>query len=309
MTATVPREVIQKIRKLAQLPQETQQSRFAVSITRLTVLKSLCKEPEVAARFVTDLARRTFDRVERRKLHSTNRNKTTARTHREMMSAALAGMKAWQQGLTQELRRDLGSLQQQMRAEQNEHKKIPFGAVRIITDVNLLLFEYALHCLLDAPGEAGYWAYQTARHYAERYDPRCGTGLPPASAALVQDIADFWMQEYGLTSDSINATTEARKPQGAKPMAKSDKPQAPFTHRQGQFLAFIHLYRKLHRRGPAETDLVQFFRVTPPSAHGMVVKLEELGLVAREAGVPRSVRVAIPESEIPALEDAGGPPW
>ena len=27
---------------------------------------------------------------------------------------------------------------------------------------------------------------------------------------------------------------------------------ATFTHRQGQFLAFIYLYRKLHRRSPAE---------------------------------------------------------
>jgi Mn-dependent DtxR family transcriptional regulator len=54
---------------------------------------------------------------------------------------------------------------------------------------------------------------------------------------------------------------------------------ATFTHRQGQFLAFIHLYRRLHRRGPAELDLVKFFRVTPPSVHGMVVNLEDLGLI------------------------------
>ena len=84
---------------------------------------------------------------------------------------------------------------------------------------------------------------------------------------------------------------------------------ATFTHRQGQFLAFTYLYRKLHRQGPAETDMVKFFRVTPPSAHGMVVKLEELGLVTREPGVARSIRVAIPADEIPKLEDTEGMPW
>ncbi len=84
---------------------------------------------------------------------------------------------------------------------------------------------------------------------------------------------------------------------------------ATFTHRQGQFLAFIHLYRRLHRQGPAEIDMVKFFRVTPPAAHGMVVKLEELGLVTRESGVARSIRVAIPDEEIPALEQGDGPPW
>ena len=84
---------------------------------------------------------------------------------------------------------------------------------------------------------------------------------------------------------------------------------ATFTHRQGQFIAFIYFYRKLHRQGPAETDMVKFFRITPPSAHSMVVKLEELGLVTREAGVARSIRVAIPEDEIPKLEDTEGMPW
>jgi hypothetical protein len=41
----------------------------------------------------------------------------------------------------------------------------------------------------------------------------------------------------------------------------------------------------------------------------MVVKLEQLGLVTRERGVPRSVRVAIPEEAIPPLEVVAAPPW
>ena len=84
---------------------------------------------------------------------------------------------------------------------------------------------------------------------------------------------------------------------------------ATFTPGQGQFLAFIHLYRRLHRRGLGELDMVKFFRVTPPSVHGMVVKLEELDLISREPGVARSARVAIPEADIPMLEAVEGPPW
>jgi repressor LexA len=55
--------------------------------------------------------------------------------------------------------------------------------------------------------------------------------------------------------------------------------------------------------------MVKFFRVTPPFVHGMVVKLGELGLITREPGVPRSARVAIPEEEIPRLEEVEEPPW
>ena len=76
-----------------------------------------------------------------------------------------------------------------------------------------------------------------------------------------------------------------------------------FTNKQGQYLAYIHLYRKLHRQGPSEDDLVKYFRVSPPSAHQMIVKLEHIGLITRESGVPRSVRVAIPVDAIPDLQD------
>jgi DNA-binding MarR family transcriptional regulator len=82
-----------------------------------------------------------------------------------------------------------------------------------------------------------------------------------------------------------------------------------FTPRQGQFLAFIHLYRKLHRQAPAELDMVKFFGVTPPSVHGMVVQLEKRGLITRQPRVPRSTAVTIPVDKIPVLADVDGPPW
>ena len=56
--------LLRKVRKLAQLPDEARRSQFAVSITRLTVLKSLCQQPELASRFVTHLAQRTQQKVE-----------------------------------------------------------------------------------------------------------------------------------------------------------------------------------------------------------------------------------------------------
>jgi repressor LexA len=238
----------------------------------------------------------------------------TDQAHRAMMAEALGGMEAWQQRPTDDLRQTLGDLQRRMQAEQDEHRNIPWGAVRVVTDWDLFLCEQALRCLLH-PHEAGSWAYQMARDYAERYDPSHGTGLTPASAPLLQDIADFWTREVGVTDQELAMPVEKGPAKEVGPPARraarsaADRQRkARFTHRQGQFLAFIHLYRKLHRRGPAELDMVRFFRVTPPSVHGMVVKLEQLGLVTREPGVPRSVRVALLEGEIPALEEVEGPP-
>ena len=75
-----------------------------------------------------------------------------------------------------------------------------------------------------------------------------------------------------------------------------------FTELQGQYLAFIHAYTKIHRRPPAEADMQRFFEVTPPSVHRMVVELEHRGLIRREPGKARSIEIIIPADRLPALK-------
>jgi len=128
-----------------------------------------------------------------------------------MMEEALAGMAAWQRTSTEKLRRTLSDLLGRMRTEQNEYRNIPFGAVRLITDSKLLMFEYALKCHLAPDREVGTWAYQTARHYTERYDSSQGTGLISASIPLVRDVIDFWMAEYALTPEVLAPSPRAVK--------------------------------------------------------------------------------------------------
>src|SRR6202162_3720830 len=65
----------------------------------------------------------------------------------------------------------------------------------------------------------------------------------------------------------------------------------PFTPKQGQYLAYIHLYTRLHRRPPAETDIQEYFRVSPPSVHQMVLTLERAGLITRQPRTPRRIEV------------------
>jgi Mn-dependent DtxR family transcriptional regulator len=61
-----------------------------------------------------------------------------------------------------------------------------------------------------------------------------------------------------------------------------------FTKLQGQYLAYIAMYTKLHRRPPAEADLHMFFGVTPPSVHHMILTLEKRGLIIRtQVGLAR----------------------
>ena len=74
-----------------------------------------------------------------------------------------------------------------------------------------------------------------------------------------------------------------------------------FTEKQGQYLAFIYAYQRLHRQPPAEADMQRHFGVTPPTVHQMVVKLEQLGLISRTPEKPRSIELLLPPEKLPIL--------
>jgi repressor LexA len=74
------------------------------------------------------------------------------------------------------------------------------------------------------------------------------------------------------------------------------------TPRQGQFLAFIYYYTKLNGRPPAEADMEQYFRISYPAVHQMVVTLEKRGFIERTPGQARSIRLLLPREELPDLE-------
>jgi Mn-dependent DtxR family transcriptional regulator len=84
-------------------------------------------------------------------------------------------------------------------------------------------------------------------------------------------------------------------------MAGVSRSAKSFTPKQGQYLAFIHLYTRLHRRPPAETDMQQYFQVSPPSVHQMVLTLERAGFIRRQPKVARTIEVLIDPKSLPEL--------
>jgi hypothetical protein len=80
-------------------------------------------------------------------------------------------------------------------------------------------------------------------------------------------------------------------------------PDYEYTEKQGQYLAFIYNYTVIHGRPPAEADMQRFFRVSPPSVHQMVLKLDERGLITREPRKPRTIKVLVPVDQLPYLKE------
>ena len=72
-------------------------------------------------------------------------------------------------------------------------------------------------------------------------------------------------------------------------------------YKEGQYLAYIHLYTKLHKRPPAEFDIQMYFQLTP-SVHNMIVTLEARGPISRIPWTPRTIQVLPRAEELPKLD-------
>lgn len=182
-----------KIRRLEQIARDLRSGRN-FNITRLTTIKSLAADPKAACRFALFLAWRA-ERALRRESRPEGMDAPAWRRGRVLAAEAVVEMPKYLKRRSQGRETTLRQLRREIEELQNEHRPIRWGVVRIIHSRELLIVEQALRCFLS-PRDRAHWAYQAARDYAERYDPRYGAGLIPASAPLVEDIAEFWRREY-----------------------------------------------------------------------------------------------------------------
>ena len=121
-----------------------------------------------------------------------------------------------------------------------------------------------------------------------------GQAPPPRSGAP---------QAQGLTARARAKPVFLRaEPQPGRTLSGCSSPDFySFTDKQGQYLAFIDAYTRVHGRPPAEADMQRHFRVSPPSVHQMVLTLERAGLIRRQPGLARSIEVLVAAECLPVL--------
>jgi hypothetical protein len=189
-------KALAKVEKLAQIAKDLRAGR-AFTITRLTVLKSLCQDPVATVRF---------------SLYLTERNRSKAKKRfRPLINRAVAEAKDYLQRPRRQLPERVYQALQELHDSQNEIEHHRWADIRIIRCREALLAEYMLRCITQ-PRVSAYWGYQTAAFYVERYDPRYGTGLIPESAPAVEEIVRFWSRYYRVTSRASSARRQSRAP-------------------------------------------------------------------------------------------------
>lgn len=100
---------------------------------------------------------------------------------------------------------------------------------------------------------------------------------------------------------SVRARSAERGTKTAIDPAAQGLAQRSFTLKQGQYLAFIYYYTKIHGRSPSQADMQGYFRVSPPAVHQMVLTLEKLGFIKRTPGQARSLKLLLSREELPDL--------
>jgi repressor LexA len=83
---------------------------------------------------------------------------------------------------------------------------------------------------------------------------------------------------------------------------KRKEVKVKYTQKQGQYLAYIYYYTKIHGYAPSEADMQKYFKVSPPSVHRMILALDEKGLIKRFPGQARSISLLVSREELPDLE-------
>ncbi len=181
-----------QVRKLAETATALREKTSTYfSITRLTSLKSLCKEPSTAAQFGFHLAERTFEKVQNAPCPGYTEPPDWHR-YQVLIAECVAMMKKY---LRKPTGNNLSALREMWRKVESVQtytgKEIWGHPIRSIHSREVLVTEDALQCMIS-PEAVGFWAYQTARDYTEQYNPHYGSGLIPESVPMLEDIVSFW---------------------------------------------------------------------------------------------------------------------
>jgi hypothetical protein len=192
MTEATPK-FVKQIQILTQIAAELRQGKH-FKTSRLTLLKSLCSDPEATTKFAHHLAKLTLKKMKTESCPSHIMSEDW-KQYQRLATDAVRGMTQYLKLRTKERESSLRNLLIVIRYAQGEFERQRWGPVRRIHSRDLLLVETALECVLR-PIASQLLAYDLARQYSERYNARQGTGLIPESAPMVEEIAEFWGRHF-----------------------------------------------------------------------------------------------------------------
>ena len=182
-----------KIERLSQIAEDLRAG-GSFPVTRLTTLKSLCADRAACQAFALHIAKLAQQKLDAWDKPDHIDPSRWLRFKHVVVNALIDLERACEEGIEQHRAELLGHLQE-LKSLQDTYENQRWGPVRIISNSETLVVEYAVECFLSM-SQAPHCSYRLARTYAEDYDSRFGDGLVPKSAPMVEEIARFWNNWY-----------------------------------------------------------------------------------------------------------------
>jgi len=177
---------------------------FALPITRLTSIKSLCKvDAQARSDLSSDIAAEQFALYLSKRILQQAKDamcpdsltKEEWDVHKSLMTHAIAQMESFLESPTPDKTQSFwGYLKQINQLQGDNYRRVHGTTIHFVRSGYLLKLEYAICCFIKP--EFDYYAYRLAREYTECYAPTYGTGLTPASVPMLLEVAEFWCQYY-----------------------------------------------------------------------------------------------------------------
>jgi len=186
--------IAKKIQKWIQTTQEVEKARFAIPITRLTSIKSLCVDEVAAEKFALYIAQRVQQQINQANCpeHFTEEE---WEQQKQLVDEAIALMDSYRENPSYESRQSLRSLLRDIDGVQgDDYRNFRWTTVRFVRSGDLLKLEYALRCFVET--DFPYWVYKLAREYVEGYGLQSGSGIVAESVPMLLEVAEFWCQYY-----------------------------------------------------------------------------------------------------------------
>lgn len=191
-----------KIKKLVKTAKEVEKTRFAISITRLTSIKSLCTDRVAAEKFALYIAQRVQHQMNQAACPE-HYPEEEWEQHKQVIAEGIAQMEIYIENPSNEGEQSIRKLLRTIDSLQGDDRRnVHWATVHFVRSGYLLKLDYALRCFTE--NNFPYWSYKLAREYVERYAPQYGSGINPESIPMLLEVAEFWCQYYFAQSLSEN---------------------------------------------------------------------------------------------------------
>ena len=184
--------IANKIKKWLKTAQETETETryFGLPITRLTSIKSLCKDDEVSAqKFALFIIKIIFQEMnetpcpERFSIEDWDSDK-------QLMADGISQMESYLEIPDSEGKKIFWTLLRKIQDRQGDDiRRVHWSTVHFVRSGYLLKLDYGLRCFVDE--DFPYWVYKLAREYVEQKD-----GITTESVPMLLEVAEFWCQYY-----------------------------------------------------------------------------------------------------------------